>query len=503
MHLPPAQQETVAFLRELAGADPVETHISFVFIGADTVWKLKKAVRLPFLDFTNLAARRHFAERELALNSAAAPGLYRDVVAVVRRANGSLSFGEGEDATLPAVDWLLRMARVPSADFLDVMASTGRLDPPLLDALADAVAAYHAQCPVVDVDIAESMRNVTRGNACSARAAGMPEAEVAAWEQAELALLDRLAPWQTKRVRGGFVRRAHGDLHLGNLCLWQGKPAPFDALEFDERMASIDLGYDLAFLLMDLDRRASRAAANRVLNRYVARTGDAAFTRALPPYLSQRAMVLAHVWATRHRPELSQAYLVAALAYLRPHPAFVAAIAGLQGSGKSTLARALAPDLGAAPGALILRSDEIRKRQHGAAPEQRLPSSAYTEAASNAVFAALADTAEHTAAHGHAVIADGTFIDPAHRRAIETAARRAGVPFIGMWLDAPMPVLEGRLASRSGDASDATVSVLRAAARAKTIPPRRWLVLDATDRELPARARAAVLASLSHSAEPC
>ncbi len=325
------------------------------------------------------------------------------------------------------------------------------------------------------------MRGVTTGNARSARAAGLPEAEIAAWETAELAALDRIAGWQAERVRGGFVRRAHGDLHLGNLCLWHGRPVPFDALEFDEVMATIDVGYDLAFLLMDLDRRAGRPAANRVLNRYVARTGDVALTAALAPFLSQRAMVLAHVRATRGDPAAACGYLDAALAYLRPVPALIVAVGGLQATGKSTLARALAPELGAAPGALVLRSDETRKRLHGAAPEQKLPKSAYTEAATAEVFAALTAQAEQVAAGGHAVIADGTFIDPLHRRALAKAAHNAGVRFLGLWMHAPMHLLEARLLARSGDASDATPAVLHASARAKTIPPRDCLVIDATE----------------------
>lgn len=503
--VPPEQAETAAFLRELARAEPVETHISLVFVGADTVWKLKKAVRLPFLDFTEPAARRRFAERELVLNGPAAPGLYRDIVAVVRRPDGALALSEDAAAGAAPLDWVLRMARVPPEDFLDAIAAAGRLDANLLDALADAVAAYHAQCPVMHIDAARSMRAVTQGNARSALHAGLPAEQVAGWERDELAALDALEAWQATRAQAGFVRRCHGDLHLGNLCLWQGRPVPFDALEFDEAMATIDVGYDLAFLLMDLDRRAGRAAANLVLNRYVARAGDAALTRVLPPWLSQRAMVLAHVQSTRHRPGLAGSYFDAALAYL--HPAarpVVVAVGGLQGTGKSTLARALAPELGAAAGALVLRSDEIRKRQHGAAPEQHLPPTAYTEAASDAVFAALADAARETAAGGHAVVADATFIDPAHRRAISAAARDADVPFVGLWLDAPLPVLEARLAARTADASDATVSVLRATARAKTFPPRTWHVLDATDADAAlVAARRQIAAALSQTGSSC
>lgn len=504
MAIPPEQAEAAAFLRGLAGADPIETHISLVFLGTDTAWKLKKSVRLTFLDFTDPDARRRFAERELALNGPAAPGLYRDVVAIVRRPDGSLAFNEGVDAGLPTVDWVLRMSRVPPGDFLDEIAAAGGLDAKRLDALADTVAAYHARCPVAHPDAAAAMRSVTRGNARSALAAGLPPDRISAWESAVLAAFDRLAGWQDARVRDGFVRRAHGDLHLGNLCLWQGQPVPFDALEFDEPMATIDLGYDLAFLLMDLDQRVGRAAANRVLNRYVARTGDAALTAALPPFLSQRAMILAHVQAVRGNPDRSRVYLDAALDYIRLTPAIVIAIGGLQGTGKSTLARALAPETGAAPGALILRSDEIRKRLHGAAPEQKLPASGYTDAATAAVFAQLAQQARQVAAGGHSVIADATFVDPAHRRAVAQAAGQAGVPFLGLWLEAPMDVLERRLVARTGDASDADVGILRKTARAPTIPPRDWHIIDAdVAAEALARARESVRAALFSPTSPC
>ncbi len=295
MAAPPQQAEAAAFLQRLSGATPVETHISLVFVGRDSVWKLKKAVRLAFLDFSSLEARRRFALRELELNQGAARGMYRDVVPVVRRTDGSLALGEEGDV----LDWVLRMARVPKQDFLDEVAGAGGLTAGLLDALGDAVAAFHAGLAPEFPGVVAAMRHVTEGNARSALDASLPAAEVQAWRTAALAALDGLAPWLERRERDGFVRRAHGDLHLGNLCLWQGKIVPFDALEFDEAMATIDLGYDVAFLLMDLDQRVGRAAANRVMNRYVARTGDAALTRGLPLFLSLRAMVRAHVESQR------------------------------------------------------------------------------------------------------------------------------------------------------------------------------------------------------------
>ncbi len=452
--IPPAQAETAALLKRLTGAAPVETHISAVFIGPDEVLKLRKAVRLAFLDFSTLAERERTARREFALNREAAPGMYRGVAAVTRAADGTLALdGEGE-----VVDWVVRMARVPAGDFLEVMATDG-LDDPLLDGLGDAVAALHAGLPPVARDQAAALRQVTHGNARAALDAGMDPPAVRAWLEATLAALASRAGWLGQRAAAGFVRRCHGDLHLGNLCLWQGRPVAFDALEFDEHLATIDTGYDLAFLLMDLDRRCGRAAANRVLNRYVARSGDAALVAGLPLFLSLRAMVRAHIQAARFQPAESQDYLHRAMGYLAPPGPRLLAIGGLSGTGKSTLARALAPQLGAAPGALVLRSDEIRKRLAGVPPEQRLPPGAYTPAASEAVFALMAEQARAALAGGHAVIADATFMDEARRRQIAAAA--GGAPFLGIWLEAPADLLLARVAARTGDASDADVGVLR------------------------------------------
>jgi aminoglycoside phosphotransferase family enzyme/predicted kinase len=472
------QAETLALLRRLSGAEPVQTHISYVFVGRDTVWKLKKAVRLSFLDFTAPEARHRFAQREYELNHAAAPGLYRNVVPVVRQPDGALALGEPGDPR-PAVDWVLRMAPVPAADFLDRIAASGRLTPLLLDALADAVAAYHRSLAPLP-DARPAMRDVIAGNVQAALDTGLGRDAVLAWRDAVCAALEALEPWLEQRARDGWVRRAHGDLHLGNLCLWHGRPVPFDALEFDEALATIDLAYDLAFLLMDLDQRVGRAAANRVMNRYVARTGDADLVHGLPVFLSLRALVRAHVEARIGRADSAQRYLDAARACLRPAPVLLLAVGGLPGSGKSTLARALAPALGRAPGALVLRSDEIRKRHYGVAPEQRLPQDAYSDAASAAVFAAMAADAARAAAAGHCVVADATFLDPVHRRMLEDAARAAGAAFLGLWLSAPLAELEHRIRARTGDASDATVAVLRQAVRHDP-GPGSWQAIEAGD----------------------
>ena len=465
----------------------METHISAVFLGADTVWKLRKAVKLAFVDFTTLAERERTARRELELNAANAPGLYRDVVPVIRRSDGTLALGhEGK-----VVDWVVRMARVPPGDFLDEVAARGALDAPLLDAMADAVVELHGRNPVLPRDQNAALARVADGNALAARQAGLDPTEIAGWRTGMQAQLDRHAETLRTRATTGFVRRCHGDLHLGNMCLWHGAPVAFDALEFDEALATTDTGYDLAFLLMDLDVRVGRAAANRVMNRYLARTGDWGLVPLLPLWLSMRAMVRAHVEAARGHPAESRRYLDHALASLAPTPACAVAIGGLPGSGKSTVARALAPGLGAAPGAVILRSDEIRKRQFGRTPEQKLGPKGYTATASEAVFAEIAEAARGIVAGGHSVIADATYMDPAHRTRLESAL--AGLPFLGAWLDVPLPELERRVATRTGDASDADLAILRRTARAGASAG-TWLSVNGTDTQ---EAAAAIRASLA------
>jgi uncharacterized protein len=477
--IPAGQRRAAGLLRRLAGgAAPIETRISAVFVGPDAAFKLKKAVDLGFLDFSTLAARERFARHELAINARFAPDLYRDVVPVTRAPGGGLELGgRGKP-----VEWVLRMAPVPASDFLDAMAAAqGELAPDLLDGMADGVAAMHAALPPVPgVDAPVGMLLALEGTRRAALAARLPADRVQTWAEAARGAFEACAPALAARAASGRVRRCHGDLHLKNLCLWRGRVTPFDALEFDEALATIDVGYDLAFLLMDLWHRLGRAAANRVLNRYVVRTGDAGLVAALPPWLSLRAAIRAHAEGGG---EAGLEYLAMAEAALRPSAPCLVAVGGLPGTGKTRLARALAPDLGAPPGALVLRSDEIRKRRHGVPPEERLPEAAYAPAENAAVFAELARLAEEALRAGCAVVADAAFLRPEERASLEAAA--CGAPFQGFWLQAPLDVLRARVAARTGDASDATVPVLEAAA-SRDPGPVSWHALDADADPLPA-----------------
>jgi len=293
-----------------------------------------------------------------------------------------------------------------------------------------------------------------------------------------------------QRRRDGLVRVCHGDLHLRNICLFHNVPTIFDGVEFNERISCIDVLYDLAFVLMDLWRRHLPAHANRVFNRYLERTGDLQGLPLMPLFLSCRAAVRAKTSAAAaavqaepaRAVELNRAvgdYLALSEMLLKEIPPSLIAIGGLSGSGKSTLAQAVAPAIGAAPGALILRSDVIRKGEFGVEPLRRLGDDAYTAPVNERVYQIIAERAKAALSAGHAVIADAVYGRADQRHDLATIAREFGVPFVGIWLEAPLPLLAQRIAERPLDASDATAAVLDRQARAADVPL-DWQRLDAS-----------------------
>ncbi len=245
----------------------------------------------------------------------------------------------------------------------------------------------------------------------------------------------------------------------------------FDALEFSEAIGSIDVLYDFAFLVMDLDHRGARDLANVALNRYLDLTGEDDGLAAMPLFLSLRAVIRGHVIATaaKHGRESrdratafaeARRYVEEAAAVLRPAPARLVAIGGLSGSGKSTLAARLAPELGVAPGARVLRSDVLRKRRFGVMPEAPLPSEAYSVEVTALVYRELCERAATALDAGHAAVIDAVALREEERRAFADVAAAAGVPFTGLWLNAPAATMRARIGARQGDASDASVDVL-------------------------------------------
>jgi aminoglycoside phosphotransferase family enzyme/predicted kinase len=447
--------------------DIIETHVSLVFLAGDHAYKLKRSVKFPYLDFSSAEQRRIACEAELVLNRRTAPELYLEVRALTRTANGGVGF----DTEGRVVDWVVVMRRFDQAALFDELAKTNRLNAPLMNKLAEHIAAFHqAAEPWPSRGGAAALAAVVETNhrcLTAAPHAGFVTEDIVEIRERSLERLAAIGILLDRRRAAGKVRRCHGDLHLRNVCLFEGRPTLFDCLEFSDELASVDVLYDLAFLLMDLEHRGLTNFSNLVLNRYLDLTSEDDGLAAMSLFLSSRAAIRAHVTATaiecaaqsKLKPEMAaeaRGYLKLATQFLRPRSCRLIAIGGLSGTGKSTLAAALAPSLGAR----VLRSDVIRKRLFGAAPETRLPMGAYTVQVSRHVYQTLCRKAGEALAAGYSVIIDAVSLKPSERQSFVAVAEAAGVPFAGIWLEAPPTTMDRRLRARRHDASDASPEVL-------------------------------------------
>jgi len=472
------QTEVVAFLSDPASyrdvvrtVDVVETHAARIFLAGNEAFKIKKAVILPYLDFGTLEKRRAACDYELQINQPHAPEIYLDVVAVTREATGRLAFnGAGK-----VVEWALRMRRFPDNSLLVDLIKTDALAIGFMDKLAEEIARYQAAAPVVRDDKAAARMEAIVDGLCAAfdQAEGLlPEPDVRRFAKAANAALRQCRELLDERGRRGYVRCCHGDLHLSNIIALNGRPVLFDAIEFNDEIATGDVLYDLAFLLMDLGHLGQDGHANRILNRYLSQSGSEdqlSGLQALPLFMACRAGVRAMVAVTRLQqssqtlPDVAadaQAYLKEATEYLATRRPRMIAVGGLSGTGKTSLARALASRVARCPGAVHLRTDVERKQMFGVGETTRLPKQTYTRQASDAVYQRVLHKATIALRAGHPVIVDAVFLDQAERSAVEQIAADAGAQFVGLWLEADEDCLVERVGNRTGDASDATAAVV-------------------------------------------
>ncbi|CAM5766530.1 DNA-binding protein [Labrys miyagiensis] len=478
-HVVEAQDEAIAFLSDPAthgSSEPVQridTHGAIVFLTGERAFKLKRAVRYPFMDLSDADKRREACQKEISVNKAFAPQIYLDAVPITRWGAGLQFGGEGK-----VVDWVVRMRRFDENQTLDRLAETGELAPELLAAATQTVLSSHRRAPTRDgLDATNGLRRYIQQNDEALREnPDLFETDaVSALTRASEAAFEASRDLLIERGRSGFVRRCHGDLHLRNIALIDGRPTLFDAIEFDEAIATCDVLYDLAFLLMDLWDRGMERAANAILNRYLWDAGEEAHLvglKALPLFLSIRAALRAKISASAAlmqpadkvaaMEEEARRYFRLALLFLSPSEPELVAVGGLSGTGKSTLAAAVASSVGRAPGAVVLRSDVERKHLAGVAETERLPACAYTSVRSAAVYEALNRKARLALDAGSSVILDAVHARPFERDTAETTARRTGARFTGLWLEASVPVMVERVANRRGDASDADPSVVLA-----------------------------------------
>lgn len=466
----------------------VETHISKVFLCGDRAFKLKKAVKLPFLDFSTLALRLTAAQREVQFNRRSAAELYLGLRPVLKGTDGALRLGDSDDSSSDAaVEWLVEMRRFAADATLDRRLADGRIDGRDIDAVAEAVADLHVgatRSPRSAFCSAHS--TATMNGECFSRlpAAALDVARLQALTAATLHEVSQHADHLRARGAEGHVRRGHGDLHLRNIAWVDGRPLLFDCLEFDDALAEIDTLYDLAFLVMDLLANARADLAARLLGRYLECLPDDGGLPLLPLYVSLRAAIRAHI-AGLNPAEWQRAQLYVALAEraLQPRPPRVLAVGGPSGSGKSRLARGLAACLPGVAGAIVVRSDVTRKNLFGVATRENLPQEAYSPEATRRTYAAMLARADKILAAGQSVVLDAVHGREGERAAAAAFARERGLRFDAIWLHAPEDHLISRVVARKGDASDATPDVVRRQLES-IVPPADWQhLVTSQDRE--------------------
>ncbi len=490
------QSEVFAFLADpsthaLAGkVARIDTHGAVVFLAGRDVYKIKRAIFFPFMDFSTLEKRRVACENEIAVNKVNAPELYLGTLPIRRSAHGLILGGTDGDI----VEWAVHLRRFDETKTLDRLAERGELDLSIAAQLADIIFIAHERAPHrsgAAEDFRRRLEDTILGLAeaqdvfAPAAVAAVGTRFMAAYAVNEMSLRAREAK--------GKVRRCHGDVHLRNIVLDDGHPVLFDAIEFDDSMATIDILYDLAFILMDLWQRGFHAHANLLFNRYLWRSAEDEMEglAALPMFLALRAAIRARVTAALAKLDLAaregrareaRQFFAAAEDFLKPHAPRLVGIGGFSGSGKSALAQELASTIGRAPGAVHLRSDIERKRLCGAGEVERLPPDAYRPEMSEKVYRKLRDLAGAALRAGQSAIVDAVHAKPEERDALAAVAAHAGVPFTGFWLEAPVETLVARVAARKNDVSDATPAVVREQS-AFAFGRVSWMRLDA-DRRL-------------------
>ncbi len=500
-----ALQNPALYDHPVTGFEVIETHISWVLLTGPCAYKIKKPVNLGFLDFSSLEKRHHFCREELRLNRRLAPTLYLDVVSFTGSPSRPAINGEGTP-----FEYGVKMRQFPADARLDRVLSRGELLPAHIDQLAREIADFHARIATADTDSPygdpEAIHKHAVDNFITLRQRVADDEtersiqKVAQWSEERFGSLRRS---MLERKRGGYIRECHGDMHLGNMVLLDGKVTVFDCIEFNPSLSWIDVMNELAFLVMDLEQRGRTDFAFRFLNGELERSGDYGGVKLLTYYLVYRAMVRAKVAGIQlsqnrsHRQkeeaakrELSE-YLQLAKGYTRRAEPHLFITHGFSGAGKTHLTQLLLERRRA----IRIRSDVERKRLFGLTPESRsnsaLREGIYTPEATRRLYDHLARLAEELLESGYSVIVDATFLERAQRARFQALARRLGTGFTLLDFQASPDTLRARIRKRSRegkDASEATLAVLErqlAAHEPLTPDERSHAVIIDTERESP------------------
>jgi uncharacterized protein len=457
----------------------LQTHISYVFLTGEYAYKVKKPINFGFLDFTSLEKRRYFCHEELRLNRRLSPDLYLAVLPIVETA-GQYQFG-GVDPVQTAAEYALKMRQFPQEMLLSHLFQDGKLTPKIVQQLAIQVAEFHASAVTnPDVTAYASVASVqqvdTNNHAISTPFIGTSQTQRQLDETRAFTtqFFEQHADWFVQRQANGKIRECHGDLHLNNVCLYQDKIQIFDCIEFNKEFRNIDVIYDVAFMVMDLEFRGRLDLANLFLNTYLEQTGDYIGAALLPLYLSMRAYIRGKVnslalndpaISTLDKAEFlqrAQAYYRQAWDYSQRSQGRLILMSGLSGSGKSTVARQLAQRLNA----IHVRSDAVRKHLAEIPLHQRgdrggtFGSGIYTPEMTQKTYGALLELGLLLAQQGWSVILDAKYDRQALRQTVIEAAIAARIPVKIVQCTAPMEVLRDRLNRRTNDIADATADLL-------------------------------------------
>ena len=465
-----ALDNPLAFGHPVGNLRLIETHISWVILTGDYVYKIKKPVDFGFLDFSTLDKRRHFCHEELRLNQRFAPGIYLDVVEIRGTFDAPCLHGSGE-----VIDYAVKMNEFSQQDLLSHHAAEKTLTSSMVDAIADRVTQLHAAADVAtgasEYGSAPGVRHWSAENmehlATTVPDSLMPSAFVRlqTWYRDNAPLLDQVE----RRKADGYVRECHGDLHLGNMALIDNQVIPFDCIEFNPELRWIDTLSEAAFVAMDLQARGYPGFCWRFINRYLEDNEDYEAIGLLRYYVIYRALVRAKVEALQvdaaQKPSAQAfstafTYLKLADSWATRHGVGIIIMHGLSGSGKSTVAAQLVEALGA----IRLRSDVVRKQlfklSSDADSGSAIAQGIYSEDSTRKTYRRLEQLTEIITAARFCVIVDATFLEEARRRQFLQLQSGLRCARIIVNCEAPEATLRKRITERKNDPSEANLDVL-------------------------------------------
>lgn len=441
-----------------------QSHIALIFFAGDMVYKLKRAVIYPTVDFSTPEKRKLACISEMKRSTIYAPHLILGIKPIKRLKNGKIHIGgqRGQE-----IDTVIVERRIPQKSLLNFLLPSPSFDRFETMDLAESLAELHSKAKTfhskwgTEVIQKIILRTETTLNY-------FPEIfnrnEVNSLTHASLDMLKKNARLVTFRQKTGRVKKCHGDLSLSNVAYDKKKFLFISPIEYNETLDCIDTLYDLAYLTMDLEMKGLRRLSNILFNHYMSYMNDIEGFPLLPLYQSLRAAFRAAVYAKTttiltgiektEAIQKAQKYFALSRRFMADFKPVLIACGGLSGSGKSRIAREIGGLMNPAPGAIILRDDVVKKQITGLAPHQRFNKTMDTPAFEKVVYEVLRQQATTALRTGSCVIVDALFHDPVQRKGIEKLAQKMNVPFVGLWMDAPLSVRTERVKHRKQTPSD-------------------------------------------------